>query len=145
MFICLKLQPLLYAIVVTSKAACKNDGIKCLFSATPGWPHETQSKPRFCHTASFERPRCRTLHQRSEFAMTDLWNNGIQVFSLSSHDAQETKSRLVQQHRPPNQTLKRTVSRFASLGGRVEIRRYYVTSCFRVQITWKLHASHLKL
>ena len=62
-------KPWGYAIWMTFKAYCKSDSIKDLYSTTPGWPQETQSKPQFAHAASFERYVNRTIHQRTEYEM----------------------------------------------------------------------------
>ena len=48
-----------------------------LFRRTPGWPHETQTKPQFVHSASFERYRTRranvaNIEEHDNLAMNEL-------------------------------------------------------------------------
>ena len=72
------LIPVVYAIVLILKTYCRRNSIVALFRRTPGWPHETQTKPQFVHSASFERYRTRRLanvaniEEHDNLAMNEL-------------------------------------------------------------------------
>ena len=67
------LIPVIYAIVLMLKTYCNRNSIAALFKRSPGWPHATQSRPQFVHTASFQRYRTRRrAEENNNVAMTEL-------------------------------------------------------------------------